>query len=118
PQAYKSAYHDLLLRTRDALPTVRLILCEPFLLPVGIITPSDVDHLRARATMVRELAETFGALFVPLQDRFDQASQEAPADHWLFDGIHPHAPGQWVIARAWLNAINGGGTPDNHPEMK
>lgn len=104
PQAFRERYRDLLVRTRAAVPAVRFILVEPFLLPVGRITPAHVDYVRERAAMVRSLAEEFAAAFVPLQDRFEAACEAAPPEHWLFDGIHPQAAGQWLIAQAWLEA--------------
>jgi hypothetical protein len=55
--------------------------------------------------VVRTVARDFGALFVPLQEPLDQAAARTGAAHWLFDGIHPHAAGQWLIMREWLRAV-------------
>src|SRR5437870_3241134 len=35
---YESIYRSFLSETRDALPSIRMILCEPFLLPCGLVT--------------------------------------------------------------------------------
>jgi acyl-CoA thioesterase I len=104
-ETFSAAYEELLRKTRDALPDARLILCEPFVLPVGQMTPAHLEHLKPRQAAVRMLSERFGAMFISLQRRFNDACRLAPADYWLFDGIHPNAAGQWLIANAWLDAI-------------
>ncbi|WBQ08685.1 SGNH/GDSL hydrolase family protein [Kribbella sp. CA-293567] len=106
--AFAAAYRLLLERTRTALPAARLVLSEPFYLP----TSPDPD-LRAawaaavmlRAQLVRELAGEFGTGFVANQAAFDAAVLRAPAEHWIWDGIHPTYAGQRILADAWLTAI-------------
>jgi len=106
---FAERYAALLERTRGALPGVRLVLCEPFLLKAGDITDDHLADLAPRQRAVAALAERFDAVFVPLQQRFEQASASAStgAAYWLFDGIHPNAAGQWLIAQAWLQAVCG-----------
>jgi lysophospholipase L1-like esterase len=122
PTPFADAYHELLVTTRRRLPDIRLILCEPFLLPfpgrlnagpkqqftLPPITAAQVEDLRSRQATVRRLAAEFGALFVPLQKRFEQAAARTGVDPWLFDGVHPNAAGQWLIAAAWLKAVRAG----------
>ncbi len=110
---YEQEYRALLTRTRAALPAVRLILGESFLLPCGIITQAHLDDLRPRQEITRALAEEFGATFVPLQEAFLQAAAVTGPEYWLFDGIHPNAAGQWLIANAWLKAT--GSMTDTSP---
>jgi lysophospholipase L1-like esterase len=102
---FAASYRRLLDRTRQALPGIRLILCEPFLLEVGGIKADWLADMRERQAVVRTVARDFGALFVPLQEPLDQAAARTGAAHWLFDGIHPHAAGQWLIMREWLRAV-------------
>lgn len=99
----------LLRRTRDRLPGARLVLCEPFLLPVG----EPGEHWSAWSgamarvqAVVAVLATEFGAVHVPLQDTFDAASAQAPAEHWAWDGIHPTPAGHELIARRWVEVVN------------
>lgn len=107
---FKDAYTHLLTRTRAQLPQVRLVLCEPFLLETGIVTRAWLEELRPRQQMVRELAHDFNAVFVPLQQRLEQAAASTGPAYWLFDGIHPNAAGQWLIMQAWLEAVCGDGS--------
>ncbi|WP_046213753.1 SGNH/GDSL hydrolase family protein [Paenibacillus wulumuqiensis] len=107
-QNYESGYRRLLQRTRQELPDVRLILCEPFILPGGH-TDADWAGWRAAANdcaaIVRRLADEFGAVFVPLQDAFDAACKIAPAPYWIWDGIHPTTAGHGLLAKRWLEVV-------------
>ena len=52
------------------------------------------------------MAEKNNLLFVPLQEIFDKANADAPADgYWLWDGVHPSAAGHELIKREWLKAF-------------
>jgi lysophospholipase L1-like esterase len=105
--AYAQQYRELLTTTRQALPNVRLVLCEPFALPVGEVTPVALAAIGDYGSVVRELARDFGATLVPLQQTFADAQRRAPAAYWAFDGIHPTAQGHWLLAQAWLAAVAG-----------
>lgn len=103
-EEYEQHYRALLARTRAALPSVRLVLCEPFVLRAGNVQERAVNDVAARGEIVRRLAAESGAVLVPLQAVFADALLRAPADYWSFDGIHPNAQGHWLIAEAWLRA--------------
>ncbi len=101
---FETQYRDLLQVTRDALPKVTLVLCEPFILPCGEVQARAAEDIAARGEAVNRLADEFDAAVVPLQDVFAAALTKAPAEYWAFDGIHPTAQGHWLIAKAWLKA--------------
>jgi lysophospholipase L1-like esterase len=103
-EAYEQQYRELLQVTREALPKVRLVLCEPFILPCGAVLPRAAEDLIARGDVVNQLADDFDAAVVPLQAVFAGALEKAPADYWAYDGVHPTAQGHWLIAKAWLKA--------------
>ncbi len=63
--------------------------------------------VEARAEVARRVAEKHGLIFVPLMERFDNATKLAPAAHWTHDGVHPTAAGHELIKRAWLEAFPG-----------
>lgn len=102
---FERAYRHLLEETKEVLPDTRLILCEPFVLK-GVATEAKWEEWQKLVgkyqTIVRELAEEFGAVFVPLQDAFDEAAKRAEPAYWLYDGVHPSAAGHDLIARRWL----------------
>ena len=102
---YERGYRELLARTLAALPSVRLVLLEPFVLQYGAVRERALADIAARGEIVRRLAVESGAIFVPLQAAFADALKRAPVEYWSFDGIHPNAQGHWLIAEAWLRAM-------------
>ncbi len=71
---YAQVYRMLLEYTRQQLPATQLILCEPFVLPCGVVQPAWQEEMTARQQVVRTLATDFGATFVPFQSQFDQVA--------------------------------------------
>ncbi len=103
-EVYEKDYRALLTRTKKALPKVKLILCEPFVLKCGAVNDKwfpEFDRYRAAA---RRISEDFKTAFVPFQTIFDQAVAYAPAAHWAGDGVHPSAAGASLMAHHWLQA--------------
>jgi acyl-CoA thioesterase I len=103
--AFERSYHDLLSRTREALPATRLILMEPFALPVAPDREAWRADLDPKIQAVRRLAREFGALLIPLDGLFAQATARREATFWAEDGVHPTPAGHALIARAWLRAV-------------
>lgn len=107
---FERVYRHLLAETKEVLPQTKLILCEPFTLKVG--APAEKwDSWKELITnyqrIVRELAEQFNTLFVPLQEVFDQAAEIAEPSYWIWDGVHPTTAGHELIAREWLKVAEG-----------
>lgn len=106
---FERIYGMLLEETVAVLPDTRLMVLEPFVLS-GAATEAhwayfhEETALRARAA--RMVADEYGAVFVPLQDAFDDAAKLASAAHWLSDGVHPTPAGHQLIADCWLAALN------------
>jgi lysophospholipase L1-like esterase len=104
---YEQGYGALVERTRKALPQVRLVICEPFVLRCGAVNYKwfpEFDEYRAAA---RRVAKASGATFVPFQSMFDTALQFAPPEHWARDGVHPSSAGAALMAHTWLKAVIG-----------
>jgi lysophospholipase L1-like esterase len=104
---YDDRLGELLDRTRDALPGVRLIVGEPFVLRVGAVTDEWFPEFDERRAVARRQAERAGARFVAYQTMFDRAVQRAPAAYWAYDGVHPTLAGHRLMADAWLKVANG-----------
>ncbi len=105
---FESVYDQLLIETRAANPEIRLVLCEPFILPMG--SPKEgwgekIEDLRKRREVVKELAKKHHAAFVPFQKAFDDACKRAPAEHWIWDGIHPTYSGHQIMADEWVRTV-------------
>lgn len=105
---YERDYDALLARTRAALPAIKLVVCEPFVLRCGAVADSwfpEFDDYRAAA---RRVADKHGATFVAFQTMFDRAVAYAPPEHWAKDGVHPSSAGAALMAEAWLAAVAAG----------
>ena len=57
--------------------------------------------------VAREMADEFGAAFIPYQSVMDEALKLAPATYWSLDGVHPSPAGASLMAQAWLKAVKG-----------
>lgn len=105
---YEAGYDALLASARAANPKLRLVLCDPFILPVGKLKTeweaAQADMALRRATVAR-LAKKYGAAVVHFQKAFDEACRRAPADYWIWDGVHPTYSGHQIMADEWLRAV-------------
>ncbi len=107
-EIYEKDYHALLSRTKAALPQVKLVVCEPFVLRCGAVDESwfpEFDKYRAAA---RRVADKAGARFVPFQTIFDRAVEYAPPEYWAQDGVHPSPQGASLMAYSWLQTVGVG----------
>ncbi|MFS0837995.1 SGNH/GDSL hydrolase family protein [Paenibacillus sp. 1P03SA] len=103
-EAFVAGYRDILDRTAEGLPGVRLMLIEPFVLPVPEDRRRWREDLDPKIHGVRDLAREYGTAYVPLDGLFAQASAKAPCAYWAPDGVHPSPAGHALIADAWLKA--------------
>lgn len=103
-ETYENDYRALLTRTLEALPEVKLVICEPFVLKAGAVNDSWFPEFDGYRETARSLAEEFRAVFVPFQTMFDAAVAYAAPDHWAGDGVHPSAFGAALMAQHWLMA--------------
>jgi len=102
---YERDYHALVERTRKALPKVKLVICEPFVLKCGAVDDKWFPEFNEYRAAARRVAQRAHATFVPFQSMFDTAVQFAPPDHWAKDGVHPSPAGAALMAHAWLKAV-------------
>ena len=101
-------YDMLISDTLNALPNVKIILCEPFILK-GEATEEKYDSfltVKDYAKAIKNLAEKYSVAFLPLQDAFDKAAEKTCVQDYLFDGVHPNIAGARLIADEWLKLYN------------
>jgi lysophospholipase L1-like esterase len=104
-RTYESGYAALLDRTKRALPDVRIVVLEPFVLRTGSVTDAwfpEFDQLR---TACQRVAKHADARFVPLHEMFQKRAAKTQPAYWAADGVHPTAAGHEAIARAWIDAV-------------
>jgi lysophospholipase L1-like esterase len=105
---FEEVYKLLLDRTKAQYPEVIIVLCNPFILPVGKVKDNwDIyqPEMEGRQHVVRKLADQYGAIFVDFQDVMNTACKRAPADYWMWDGVHPTVAGHELLAREWMRQV-------------
>ena len=109
--AWKTEYGNLLQQVRDQNPSVRLVLCPPFVARQGSLAKTPTYDIRERLTrkmavVVRELCEEYDAVCVPFDTMFDKLIPKQPApSYWIWDGIHPTPAGHRRMADLWKKKI-------------
>jgi lysophospholipase L1-like esterase len=107
-EQYEQQYDQLLAETVKALPHVKLVLCEPFGLPVGGKKDRWETYradLAVRQAAVARLGEKYHAPVVHFQEIFDNVTRRAPADYWIWDGVHPTYAGHQLMADEWVRTV-------------
>jgi len=107
-EQFEMHYTNILVQTKDVLPATQIVLCEPFILPVGRVKENLKNWETAvskQQKIIRKLAKTFDTIYVELQEPFNKACKKAPAEYWIWDGIHPMPAGHELIAREWLKEV-------------
>ena len=104
-EVYAKDYHALVERTKAALPDVRLVICEPFVLRCGAVNDKWFPAFDGYRAAARRVSDQVGATFVPFQAMFDRAVQYAPPEHWAGDGVHPTSNGAALMAHCWLRTV-------------
>jgi lysophospholipase L1-like esterase len=111
-EKFEQVYDQLIKDTLVALPNVRLVLCEPYVLPVGKLK-ADWDkwntEVKSRREAVKKLAAKYHLPLAHFQQVLDDACRRAPAEYCSWDGIHPTYAGHQVMADEWLRAVNAPG---------
>jgi lysophospholipase L1-like esterase len=107
-EQYEATYDSLLAKTIAASPTTKIVLGEPFILPVGRYKENYATQLidvKKRQAVVAKLALKYRLPLIRYQEIFDEACKKAPADHWSWDGIHPTYAGHGLMAQEWLKTV-------------
>lgn len=106
---FETVYRMMVSDTLERFPHVKFLLLEPFVLRSSA-TEENWDYFSTEVALrqkaVEKVAGEYGQIFVPLQEKLEQACQKAPASHWLADGVHPMPAGAQLIADAWLDAFS------------
>jgi lysophospholipase L1-like esterase len=109
PEEFEAEYDALLASTVAALPNCKIVLGEPFVLPVGKHKPdypAELEQVKMRQQAVARLGAKYHLPVIHYQSIFDAACKKAPAEHWSWDGIHPTYAGHGLMARYWLRTVD------------
>lgn len=103
-EQYAADYRFLLDKVK-AETGAKLILCEPFVLPVPDDRKQWREDLDPKINAVREMAREYDALLVTFDALFAQAATKADPAYWAADGVHPSLAGHALMAQAWLERV-------------
>ena len=105
-QSYHRDFSALLAATREALPEMQIVICEPFALRTGAVDERWFPEFDERRRVARSVADAAGARWVALQSLFDEAvARGVPPAYWTADGVHPTMAGHSLMARAWREVV-------------
>lgn len=102
---FEKIYRLLLDDALACNPDMKIVLMEPFGLPVGERVEKSEEMfslLKGYQEATKRVAEDYGAVFIPLQQKFFELSEKYSADYWCWDGIHPTVCGHGIIADEWM----------------
>jgi lysophospholipase L1-like esterase len=102
---YETGLGNLLDDTSRALPKVRLVVMEPFVLQTGVVEATWFPAFDERRAVAARVAQRAGATFIPLQTAFTDAAAHGDPTYWIADGVHPTPAGHALIAERWRAAI-------------
>ena len=110
---FEKVYRMLIEDTKKRLPNVKIMLLEPFVLEGAATRSHEGEPDRYQrflsvydyAKVVKKLAEEYGLVFVPLQEKLTEGAKKHGVEYYLNDGVHPWFGGAKLIADEWYKAF-------------
>jgi len=105
---YEHDFRALLQQTKAALPDVKLVIGEPFLVDGGSATGEGwQEEFTPYREAAKRISDEFDAFWIPYHSVFSEALKYAPGAVWCPDGVHPSMAGAQLMAQAWLKVVVG-----------
>ncbi len=104
----EKSYDQLLAATVAAMPNTRIVIGEPFTLPVGKRRENwEVwrAEVQKRQDVAAKLSRKYHTALIHYQKVFDDACRRAPAEYWIWDGVHPTYSGHQLMADEWIRTV-------------
>lgn len=101
---FERDYRKILTDIKEHL-NAKIILCEPFVLPIPEDRKQWREDLEPKIQVVRGLAREFEAMYIPFDGIFASACMSKEPGFWAADGVHPSQAGHALMARAWLKTV-------------
>jgi len=87
----------------------RLVLVEPFLLPVTEAQRAWREDLDPKIDVVHRLAVDYDAVLVAADAGLSRSAAAVGAETVAHDGVHPTSVGHELLASLWLEAVTAAG---------
>jgi acyl-CoA thioesterase-1 len=107
-EAFEADLDAILAQVTAELPDTRLVVLEPFLLPVSDAQALWHEDFDPKLAAVRHQAVKHSATLVPLDVVLTEAAAKSSAAALAHDGVHPTPEGHALIARTWLSVVAAG----------
>jgi lysophospholipase L1-like esterase len=105
-ETYATDYSKLIADTKKALPNVKIVILEPFIIHGGRALDDTWENgFAPYRNAAKKIAHDYDLTFVPLQSVFNEALKQAPVSYWGPDGVHPSFVGAQLMAQAWVKAV-------------
>lgn len=114
---YENNLDELLEMTVDALPGIKLILCEPF--AFERVSYDDETHRRTVldnieickncAAAAKRAAAKYDAVFVPFYAEMKHYVDMCAPAQIVWDGVHPTIIGHEIMSRFWYESVDKSG---------
>lgn len=109
-EGWGKRYRSLLDQSLAQNPSLKIVLCAPFVAKVGEkVSDQQARLVRQCATVVEKIAWEYKVTYLPYNTLFDtiiQKNKDIPASYWVWDGIHPTAAGHKLMADLWIDKMN------------
>ena len=135
PRAYEQNLRYMLYLARQKNPRLKIILGIPFYCRVDkLINYSSVKHdadekkftlkirrysqfkweeklvdVQKKQEAAKRIARDFGAYLLDFPALIDKALKKAPAEYWIWDGVHPTTSFHMLMYKEWLNVCRTNG---------
>ncbi len=114
-EKFEMVYSMLIEEIKKALPEIKIMILEPFVLPGSATVDCEEapnrwntfeTECKKRAEASKRIAKKYNLTFIPLQDMFTKANADADEmGYWLRDGVHPTPAGHNLIKAEWLKTF-------------
>lgn len=109
PEYFNRRYRELLDTVLNALPDIKLIICQPFRYIVGEKYSEYGDKviadIKQRCEITEKIANDYNAVYVRFWDALDAYVDKCPIKNIVWDGVHPTYVGHCIMAKCWLGTV-------------
>lgn len=104
PAEFEASCRSMLTRALGGEST-RVVLVEPFLLPISAEQVNWLEDLEEKVAVVRKLSLEYGTYLLPAHQFMTQAAEVHGPAALAPDGVHPSDQGHRILAEKWLELM-------------